>query len=159
MLPGGTTLKLKRFEGLQSTDGTLIAVYDAEVPNPPSSAGSRLMLPTSIFERADSPFQHEKRKHPVYFSYPYQVLDNVTLRMPDGMEIEAVPDKKHEEPGFAYFDVQWTAKGNSVEMKRGFAVMDLLYKDSEYPQIRDFFAKVASGDQETVVLRAAKNTH
>jgi hypothetical protein len=110
------------------------------------------MLTTSIFEHGDSPFQHEKRNNAVYFSYPYQVIDSITLQVPKELTIEAVPDKKHEENNFAYFDSTWAGKDSTVQMKRAIAVLGIFYPQKEYGSIRDFYSKVASSDQEAVVL-------
>jgi hypothetical protein len=155
MLPGGSTLKLKKIEGLNDDRERLTVVYDAEVPNPPAQAGSRYLLPTSIFEHEVSPLRHEGRKYPVYFLYPYQVLDAVGLTLPPEFKIEAVPDKKHEESELGYFDINWEKRNDQmIVMRRGFAVHGILYPLEVYPQLRDFYSKVGSGDEENVVLRA-----
>jgi hypothetical protein len=155
MLPGGSTLKLKKVEGLADDRERLTVVYDAEVPNPPSQAGSRYMMPTSLFEHEVSPFRHESRKHPVYYSYPYQVLDAVGLTLPPEFKIEALPDQKHEDSDYGYFDIKWEKRGDqTIVMRRSFAVRGLLYPLDVYPQLRDFYSKVGSGDEENVVLRA-----
>jgi hypothetical protein len=154
MLPGGSNLKLKKIEGLSDDRDRLTVVYDAEVPNPPSQAGSRYLMPTSLFEHEISPFRHEKRVHPVYFSYPFQVLDAIGLTLPPEFKIEAVPDQKHEESAYGYFDMRWEKKGDqTIVMRRGFAVHGILYPLDTYPNLRDFYSKVGSGDEENVVLR------
>jgi hypothetical protein len=38
-------------------------------------------------------------------------------------------------------------------MRRGFAVHGILYPLDTYPNLRDFYSKVGSGDEENVVLR------
>jgi hypothetical protein len=157
MLPGGSTLKLKKIEGLTDDRERLKVTYDAEVPNPPSQAGSRFLMPTSIFEHEVSPLRHEKRKYPVYFKYPYQVLDAVGLTLPPEYRIEAVPDKKHEESDYGYFDINWTKKGEqTIVMRRGFALHGILYPLDVYPQLRDFYSKVGNADEENIVLRVAE---
>jgi hypothetical protein len=157
MLPGGSTLKLKNIEGLADDRERLTVTYDAEVPNPPSQAGSRYMMPTSLFEHEVSPFRHEKRKHPVYFHYPYQILDAIGLTLPPEFSIEALPDRKHEESAYGYFDINWEKKGErTIVMRRGFAVHGILYPLDVYPNLRDFYSKVGSGDEENVVLRVTQ---
>ena len=154
MLPGGSNLKLKKIEGLNDDRERLTVVYDAEVPNPPAQAGSRYLLPTSIFEHEASPFRHESRKYPVYYVYPYQVLDAVGLVLPREFKIEAIPDKKHEESDLGYFDINWEKRSDqTIVMRRGFAVHGILYPLDTYPNLRDFYSKVGSGDEENVVLR------
>ena len=155
-LPGGSTVKIKRLENLNDISKLLLAFFDVEVPNPPSSAGSRMLLPTSIFEHGETPFQHEQRRNWVYFAYPFQVIDDITLTMPSELKVEAVPDKKHEESDFGYFDATWTGKDNVIQMKRGFAVHGIMYPVAKYPEIRSFYSKVASSDQENVILRASQ---
>jgi hypothetical protein len=157
MLPGGSTIKLKKIEGLSDDRERLIAVFDAEVPNPPAQAGSRYLMPTSIFEHEVSPFRHETRKHPVYFNYPFQVIDAVGLTLPPEFKVEAVPDRKHEESELGYFDINWENKGGqTIVMRRGFAVNGIIYRNEYYPRLREFYSKVGSGDEENVVLRASE---
>jgi hypothetical protein len=155
MLPGGSTLKLKKMDGLNDDRERLTVVYDAEVPNPPAQAGSRYLMPTSLFEHEASPFRHETRKHAVYFKYPYQVLDAIGLTLPPEFRVEALPDQKHEQSDYGYFDIKWEKKGEqTIVTRRGFAIHGILYPLDVYPQLRDFYSKVGSGDEENVVLRA-----
>ena len=72
------------------------------------------------------------------------------------MKVEAVPDPKHNENDFGYFDAKWTGKDNVITLKRGFAVMGIAYPVSKYPEIRSFYSKVASSDQENVILKVAQ---
>lgn len=155
MLPGGSNIKFKKIDGLNDDRERLTVTYDAEVPNPPAQAGSRYLLPTSIFEHEVSPLRHEGRKMPVYYYYPYQVLDAVGLVLPPEFKVEAIPDRQHEESDLGYFDINWEKRNDqTIVMRRGFAVHGILYPVELYPKLRDFYSKVGSGDEENVVLRA-----
>ncbi|HYL98351.1 MAG TPA: DUF3857 domain-containing protein, partial [Blastocatellia bacterium] len=71
-LPAASTVKLNNVTGWQSTDEPLVATFVIEIPNFGVSTAQRLILPLDIFSSRTHPaFQYDKRKFPVYFSYPY----------------------------------------------------------------------------------------
>ena len=156
-LPGGSTVKLTTLDNVKDENQPLVVKYDVELPFIGSNVGSRLMMPVEVFHAGNhNPFVHEKRAYPIYFDYPYQELDDVTIEMPKEFSIENLPEPKKKQTDFAYYDASWAQVGNKLIMQRRFAVLGLLLPTTIYPQVRSFYEQVNNTDQESVVLRAQK---
>jgi hypothetical protein len=154
-LPGGSTVKLTGIENTKDSDKPFMVSFDVTLPDFSSGVGSRRLVPLAILEMGDrNPFQHEGRKFPVYYHYPYQEIDRITFELPDGMRIESVPDARFQQPLFGYYSTTWEKKDKAVVMNRSFAVLGVFFKTDYYSELRDFYSKVATGDQDNVVLRA-----
>jgi hypothetical protein len=157
-LPGGSTVKLTSLDNLKEADKPLIVGFDVTLPDFTSSVGSRRLVPLAVLEMGDrNPFQHETRKHPVYYHYPFQEIERVTLELPAGMTVETAPAPRLEQPAFGHYESTWEKKANTVVLTRTFAVLGVFFKTDYYPALRDFYSKAATGDQDNVVLRSQQS--
>lgn len=155
-LPDGSTVKLKSYGPLKGTDEPLVAVLDVEMPNLGSSAGSRTLLPLSIFSAsAHNPFAVESRKHDIYFEYERQTDDEVVLHIPEGYSIESVPQGQKDNLAALVFTTQWDHDANSVTFKRSLAINTLAIERNYYPQVRSFYKRVSTADQDNLILKKA----
>lgn len=90
--PDGATLKLTALTGLDSFDRNVTATFDVTLPNLVSSAGSKVVVPISVFtSRSKNPFAPTTRTHPIYFAYPNSEEDEVKLTLPAGMKVASIP--------------------------------------------------------------------
>ena len=56
------------------------------------NAGSRAVLPAAIFTVGEKGiFEHANRVHPIYFEYPYEKSDDLTVELPAGWHVGSVP--------------------------------------------------------------------
>ncbi len=155
-LPGGSTVKLASIDNAKDASKPLIVDFTVTLPDFTSSIGSRRLVPLAVLEMGDrNPFQHENRKHPVYYPYPFQEFDQVTLELPPGYTIESVPDPRMQQPAFGYYSTTWDKKANAIVLHRTFAVLGVFFRTEFYKDLRDFYGKVSSGDQDNVVLRSS----
>ena len=64
----------------------LVAEFDLKIPGWVSNAGRRVVLPVGVFTGVEKHiFEHANRVHPIYFEYPYEKEDDVTIDLPAGM--------------------------------------------------------------------------
>ena len=157
MLPGGSTVNLTSIDNLKDEEKPLEVHYKVEVLTSASIVGSRLLLPMEIFQYNDrNPFVHEQRQWPIYFSYPYQEIDEINIQMPQEFSVENLPQPKVNQTDFGYYDAKWLNSGSELQLVRRFAMLGFFMPKTIYPQIRTFFQQMSSTDQESVVLRAQK---
>jgi len=155
-LPDGSTVKLKSYGPLKGYDEPLVAELDVEMPNLGSFAGSRVLLPLSIFaESAHNPFAVDSRKHDIYFEYERQTNDEVVLHVPDGYAIESVPQGLSNNLAALVFKTAWAHDAQSVTLQRTLTVNTLALDRNYYPQVRSFYKRVSTADQDNVVLKKA----
>lgn len=156
-LPEGSTAKLTSVTGWDSTDDPLSVKFSIELPNFGASTGQRLILPLDIFASRTHPaFQHDKRKYPVYFSYPYQEFDQISLEIPAGYQVEKLPAKGKEMSEYGRYASAWVQQGNTLVMERRFAMDWFYFQPERYAGLKDFFNRVHNSDQENAIFHFQK---
>jgi hypothetical protein len=152
-LPAGSSAKMKEVRGLDGEDEPVVVTFDIEVPNFGATTGKRMILPLDIFVgHSGSAFQHETRKHPIYFNYPYQEYDQVFFQLPKGYDVEKLPVTARETIDVGRYASSWTQQSNLIVMQRRFALDWFFFQPTDYPRIKDFFSKVHNDDEESAVL-------
>jgi len=153
-LPNGSAAKLKSLGSMKSSDGPLTATFDVELANTGSIAGSRILLPLSIFTLASTnPFSASQRKHDIYFHYERQSEDEVVLAIPDGYAIESLPAVRELNLGGLAFRNSWKSDAHAVTFNRTFTVNTLLIPKTSYEQVRQFYDSSLAADQESIILK------
>jgi hypothetical protein len=133
---------------------TLVAVYDLKVPGWVSAAGRRALLPFGLFSATEKQlFEHANRVHAVYFQYPFEKVDEVTIQLPLGWQVSSVPKELNRDAKAAVYV-------RKVEDDRGMLHLtrilrsDLLMVDAKfYPALRAFFQTVRTGDEEQIIVQ------
>jgi len=156
MLPATTTVHLIEAKGWDAVDDPLDALFTVEIPSFATTTGKRLLMTTSLFEvNSKTPFVHEKRVNPLYFEYPYRVLDQVMITVPTSFQIESLPKEQKVLAEFAGYVSTCKAEGQRVTFRRQLDVAGVMYPVKYYPQVKSFYEQVKSGDNETAILHAA----
>jgi hypothetical protein len=156
--PDGATAKLTALTGLTAFNEPVVATFDVKLPNLVSRAGSRVVLPGSVFEaKSKNPFAPEKRVNPIYFAYARTKDDEVKITLPEGLKPAALPQPAELKGGAAFnYTSSVAASGNVLTFKRNFQIGVLLIDTKFYDAVRSLFSAIAAADQEPLVLTAAK---
>jgi len=153
-LPMGATVALTSSPEWEKAAETLEAQFSLKVPNVVTRAGHRRVLPLTICQGgAKYPFESSQRIHPVYFSYPYQEIDQVTLQLPGGYEVESVPEGRKVNAAFATYNTSYQKKAETVEFERRMAMEGIWFRTEYYSSLRAFYRSVRSGDEDQIVLK------
>jgi hypothetical protein len=116
------------------------------------------MLPGFFFEsRGSHPFvDEEKRQIIVDMHYAEKVTDEVVYHLPAGLTGEGAPqDGKILWPDHAILVAKSVTAPGQVTITRQFARSFTFAKADEYQDLRGFYQKVASSDQQQLVLTTA----
>jgi hypothetical protein len=153
--PEGTTVTLTKITGMKTSDDTVVAELDVEIPNLASLAGSRALIPLSVFDAAaKNPFAEAARKYAVYFDYLRSETDVVKLQVPEGYSIETMPRAQKTDLVAVLYENHYDAPDvTTLHFTRKLSIGTGGVSVENYPVIRSFFAKVAAADQEQIVLR------
>jgi uncharacterized protein DUF3857 len=157
MLPSGATVQLVSSDGWEDAEKQLSATFKVEIPSYASSVGKRMLVPTNLFEsRNRQPFAHGDRKQPVYFNFPYYLMDETTITFPAMFQMENLPEVQPVRTDYSIYTLAHTAKGNSVKISRSYAMGGIAFHQNEYEGLRKFFGAVNAGDTQSLVLTSAK---
>jgi len=156
-LPDGVQGEFDHFLGLDDYNSNLLAVVKVS-GNLATATGKHLFLPGLFFEsRAKHPFVAEdKRLTPVDVEYAKYDSDEVVYRLPDGMKVESSPETSNATwPNHATIKIGSKAVTGGVEVDRTLAYNFTLLAPTDYPGLHDFYQKVATADQQQLVLTRA----
>jgi len=154
-LPSGAIVKLESVSGWEGWEAPLKAEFSVEIPGYAVGAGSRMLVPTAILHSGRRhPFQHARRKHPVYFSYPWQEEDDLTVELPEGFRIESLPSAKQASLPFSQYSITREENAGKLRIKRKLVMNGFYFPQEYYSTLRQFYDRVRAGDEEQAVLRA-----
>jgi hypothetical protein len=156
-LPAGSTVELTNKPDWERPEEPLRAEFHIKTPNFGSSTGRRLLLPLAVFQaNTKYPFQTTKRVHPIYFSYPFQTLDDITLEVPKGYEVESLPAPRSKEFPFCRYGISRRSEGGKLRLERRLVMNGYFFHVQGYSALRVFYDAVRAGDEEQVVLKAVE---
>ena len=156
LLPNGLSGEVDKLQGLDTSAGYLSAT--AKVSGQLGSAtGKRIMLPAFFFSQGARPqfVSAEKRETAVDLHYAEQVIDDVVYHLPAGFTVESAPPPVQLPwPDHAALVVKTQASPGAIDIKHIYARAFTLLDPKEYPALRDYYQKLATTDQQQLVLAA-----
>ena len=156
-LPEGVQADFDHFLALEDYNVNLIGVVKVS-GNIGTATGKHFFLPGLFFEsRAKHPFvAQDKRSTPIDVHYPRMEEDDVTYHLPPGFTVESMPqDANTAWPEHALLNIHSSAEDGSVTVFRTLAYNFTLLDPKNYPNLHDFYQKVATADQQQLVLTRA----
>ncbi len=155
-LPPQSIARMNYSQGWQETGGTVVADLEIEVPAYAAKVGNRLLLPSSLFPtKQKEVFRHAERKYPVYFPYAFSGLDVTVIKMPAGYSLETIPEAIEVKPKFGMYRNSTKISEGQIVNSRGLFISQFMFEPAQYPELREFFGKVETGDQFQTVLSTA----
>lgn len=131
-------------------------VYVAQVSRYATKAGKRFFVPLNAITPYDKvPAALELRRLPVVIRRGYTERDEITLEMPEGYQIESLPNATTElktEFGSYRLSFERDAGQKNVICKRELVVHAGTWPAARYTEYRDFFKQVAKSDATKAVL-------
>jgi hypothetical protein len=132
----------------------LVAEFDVKIPGWASSAGKRAILPVGIFAATEKRiFEHANRVHPIYFEYPFEKMDDVTIELPSGWQVSSIPKGQNQDGHVIVYNLKVEDNKGAVHVTRKLSVDVLLLEQKYYSALRNFFQVVRTGDDEQIVLQ------
>jgi hypothetical protein len=118
-----------------------------------TAAGTRGLLPLNIPHFNRSPvFTSSARKNIIYFEHAYREIDEMHVTLPDGMQVEGIPQPGTLRKEWALFNMTRSQNGRELVARRDVSVAITGLPATDYPQVKDFFDKLKTADDEQVVL-------
>ncbi|MDR3735879.1 MAG: transglutaminase, partial [Acidobacteriaceae bacterium] len=156
LLPGGMEIAVTSVQNMKDYDKPLVANFSVHGPLA-TITQKRLILPGQLFEVNSKPrFPHSTRTVPVYFEYGERTIDAVRIKFPSDLKLESVPKEDSVTyKSLAGFHSKAEAQMTSILMRRTCDLAAPYFLPEEYANVRDFFSKLATDDQQPIVLTNA----
>jgi Domain of Unknown Function with PDB structure (DUF3857) len=150
----GAVVELTNKPDWNSSEAPLVAEFDLKIPGWASSAGKRVVIPAAIFAAGEKGvFEHATRVHPIYFEYPHQTTDDVTIELPPGWQVSSVPAAQSQDAHVVLYALKVEQSAGTLRLTRKLTIDVLLLDTKYYKGLRNFFQVVRTGDGEQVVLQ------
>lgn len=155
-VPGTTELEMTNKPDWDSTDAPLVAEMNIRISGLAANAGKRMLLPVGLFSAPEKHiFEHADRVHPIYFEYPYEEVDEVTVELPGGWQVDSVPSPQMKDGHVITYSLNVENGKRTVHVVRKLSVNFIMLDQAYYTALRNFFQAVRSGDEQQIVLQPA----
>ncbi len=153
-IPTANEVELTNKPDWSSSSPSFVAEFDLKVPGWASAAGRRQLVSVGLFSETDKHvFERPERVHPIYFRFPFQEVDDVTLELPPGLKLTSVPPPQDTGGNsICDFTLKAETKNGALHWRRQLTVNGMLFQTKYYPALRSFFQSVRSGDEQQIVL-------
>lgn len=153
-VPVGIDVELSNKPDWKSSSANMVAQFDFKAEGWASSAGRRILIPVGFFTAQDRHlFEHANRVHPIYFEYPYETKDDVSINLPLNWNVKSLPPLQKQDQKVIAYSLHVEDKQGVEHISRELKV-DLLGLDVKYyPALRGFFQQVKTSDEQQIVAQ------
>ena len=158
-IPVACDVELTNHPDWKSSSAPLVAEYTLKVTGWVSGAGRRALLPVGLFGAHEKHlFDHADRVHPIYFKYPFQLIDDISIDMPLGWQITTVPKPQKLDAKAITYVLEANNDKGTLHLSRILDIDFLLLPSNTYANLRKIFQIVRTGDEEQVILQPGGST-
>ena len=118
------------------------------------ATGQRLFVPVCpLHQGYSAPVANGERQEDVYMSMGYLDEDDITLTIPDGYEIEAMPKSVVIDKPFGSFAFAVVPNGGEIRIMNRLLMKSGTFDKSQYPELTAFIKTVAGAYGQKIVLK------
>ena len=153
-VPVAVELELTNKPDWTDSEAPLVAEFKFKVPGWVSGAGHKAMLPMGLFSADEKDvFAHTERVHPIYFDYPMEKDDDITIILPTGWQVSSVPKDNVMDGHIVGYSLRAENNKSSVHITRKLSSDILLLDQKYYQALRNFYEMVRTADEEQILLQ------
>ena len=144
---------------LENIDNNYLPVtesYEVTMNNMAENSGNELIFLPLFYEQIkENPFKMEERKCPVDFGYKSDNTVIVTINLPDGYQLSALPASVNLrlEGGEASYLFQAVQTNAIIKLTSRFSIGKSLFLPEEYAKLREFYNQVILKQSEPIILK------
>lgn len=136
------------------SSGDLVAEFNVKIPGWVAAAGRRALFTVGLFGSSEKHlFDYSERVHQVYFSFPFERADDVTVDLPLGWQISSLPAALDQTGHVVGYTMHAENNKGTLHVKRTLDMDVLLLDQKYYAALRNFYQMVRTADEEQVILQ------
>ena len=153
-VPAAIEVDLTNHPDWSGASRTLVAEFDLKIPGWVSGAGKRALVPVGIFGGTEKHmFDHANRVQPVYFQYPHQKVDDISIQLPLGWQVSTLPAPQKSDGHIVVYTLKAENEKGILRVNRMLNLDFLQLEVKYYLALRNFFQSVRTGDETQIVLQ------
>ncbi len=144
------------FENLINPMESVTLKFDFETLEGIEEVGGKIFLsPLFFLETKENPFKSEKREYPVDFGYPNRSQIIMNLTVPDGYEVESIPENAMATLAGDMGSYRYliSNNGNILQISVDLTIMQAVIAESQYDILKNFFETLVNKESEKIVLK------
>jgi Domain of Unknown Function with PDB structure (DUF3857) len=158
-IPVACDVELSSQPDWKSSDPKLVAEFSLKIGGWVSGAGKHALLPVGLFSAPEKHlFDHADRVHPIYFQFPFERTDEVSIDLPLGWQISTVPQAQKLDAKAVVYTLDAKNDKGTLHINRVLDVDILLLPTENYSTLRKVFQVVRTDDEEQVMLQPGAST-
>jgi hypothetical protein len=153
LTPPGATIDLDTVTGWQESEQPLRVHCRLHASRFATVTHQRMLLHMAVFQaNRTNPLHHTSRVQPVYLQHGYRETDKITISIPTGYRLEALPSAAEDNASFATFSAKSTSQGDLLQFERRAELKGYFFPVQSYGSLRAYFEKMRQSDAENLVL-------
>jgi hypothetical protein len=154
-MPG--EIKLQSVNDWKSSNQPLVGVFSVRIPHyavfEEGSSRLKLMLLAGAYK---NPFTAENRASRIYFHYPYDYSDQITISLPAGFTAGQLPQPAAFNNSMGEYSAICSSGNGVVQLKRDFRLKGIFVEAKYYSAVRGYFEHIQQNDDyERVTITSA----
>jgi len=152
--PGEAVVNLQDAKGWESIAEPLVARFKIEISGFAAATGKRMLSPAFFFSTLQkNMFISQFRRYPISFPYPFTEDDELTMKLPEGYQVEEPPYRRKAGLSYAGYEISAAVGDRQLITKRKLHFEGAQLPPEKYEELRNFFSVVQKGDEGHAVLQ------
>ncbi|GHA26723.1 hypothetical protein GCM10007103_05130 [Salinimicrobium marinum] len=129
--------------------------YEFELQDGLESINGKMYLKPLLFlALEENPFKADERQYPVIFDYPLSRNNTVNIMVPEGYQVESIPESIISDfnNGAGTFKFIASQNGQFLRVQAILEVKTIAYSNKEYKALKDFYALMVEKQTEPIVF-------
>jgi len=150
----GATATLTNQPDWAGSDSPLRAEFDVRMKPVGATSGHLMLIAETFFGTALPEFDHPLRTYPIYFAYPWEYHDDVTLTLPLLLQAGDLPAPVDRSSPFGIYQLSCASEPGALHFRRAITLSGIYYDVQYFGPLKDFFDEARHADQQQVMLHA-----
>lgn len=153
---GGIQITDHAFTNLNDLSQPLIETFAFEVNELTEQIGEQVYLnPLAFLATNSHTLKQDVRNYPIDFSYPKNERFLVTINLPEGYEVEWVPENAALAlpNNMGTFQYVASGAGNQIKLNVSTSINTTILNQDYYPYLKEFFDQLVSKETEQVIIK------
>ena len=135
-----------------SSETPLVAEFNLKIPGWTANAGRKVLIPAAMFTVGEKKvFEHANRVHPIYYEYPHEKVDDITIEIPPGWQVDSVPPLQDHDGKIITYTLKVEQSPGTLRLTRKLSIDVLLLDQKYYAALRSFYENVRTSDGVQIV--------
>jgi len=129
--------------------------YSFELKDAMETINGKIYFKPMVFAGLnENPFKGEERSYPIFFDFPSSDSKTINLLIPDGYEVESLPESAIVElkDGAGVFKFVVALNGKFLRIESSLDINNMVYTSQDYEGLKNFYGEMVNKHSEAIVL-------